>query len=299
MLEKLPVLSHATVSFVPMTTKTRNEASVTADWIRVPAMRPSDDLMKRASNLGIEIISWDQQRGAVRRCVDGKPAVGPTFMGSHDEVSAYLQAWEHLRAEKVTEQEPQVRDAMLAICTSVPIFPKQSTQITVRPQVPFRGRRVAIPDRLARHFVINDLRVGNCSQFPCSQDVPGETWAVRLHGLPVLEISTEIEQREGKEHIVVPIRVIGAETAELGRALTMTTCQPCQDIVVVVTCVDEETLRGHPFEMLIFGEEIRPSIPSLPLPIRRAWNRLNGLNGTSIDFERTPPGFGWDPDPDL
>jgi hypothetical protein len=229
-------------------------------------------------------------------------------MGSHDEVLAYLQAWEHLRAEKVTEQEPQVRDAMLAICAGVPILPRQWAQITVRPQVPFRGRRVAIPDRIARHFVIHDLKVGNCSQFPCCQDVPGEAWAVRLQGMPILEIATEIEQREGKEHIVVPIRVIDAGIAELGRALTMTTCQPCQDIVVCVTCVDEKTLRGHPFEMLIFGEEIRPSLPSLPLPLRRAADRLND---TSIDFrtatqlpvpvkfERTPPGFGWDPDPDL
>ena len=106
----------------------------------------------------------------------------------------------------------------------------------------------------------------------------------------------------------MPIRVASAETAELGRALTMTTCQPCQDINVFVTCIDEEAVLGHPFEMLIFGEEIWPSPAATHPRNRRAEERRDvtsiALQATTrspvpAKFERTPPGFGWDPDPDL
>lgn len=49
----------------------------------------------------------------------------------------------------------------------------ESTTITSRPQVLFRGERLVIPSDIAGDFVIDDVKVGKDSQFVAEGSIPG------------------------------------------------------------------------------------------------------------------------------
>ena len=71
---------------------------------------------------------------------------------------------------------------VLPMSTGVPILPTQSAQITARPQrVAFRPERVFISaagtSGGAADWVVNDIKIGNRSQFSQSGDVPGDMFA--------------------------------------------------------------------------------------------------------------------------
>lgn len=51
-----------------------------------------------------------------------------------------------------------------------------TANITTRPQVPFRGRRLIIPSDIAGSFLITDLKVGKNSMFPTSDPVPARAF---------------------------------------------------------------------------------------------------------------------------
>ena len=66
---------------------------------------------------------------------------------------------------------------LLPMSSGVSILPNTSAQITSRPQnVAFRPERVIIGGT-AGDWIVNDIKVGNRSQFSQSGDVPGETFA--------------------------------------------------------------------------------------------------------------------------
>lgn len=48
--------------------------------------------------------------------------------------------------------------------------------ISAAPQIPFRGRRLLIPSDIAGSILINDIKVGQASQFPASNPVPGRAF---------------------------------------------------------------------------------------------------------------------------
>lgn len=54
-----------------------------------------------------------------------------------------------------------------------PIEGGDSTTITSRPQVLFRGERLVIPSDIAGDFVIDDVKVGKDSQFVAEGSIPG------------------------------------------------------------------------------------------------------------------------------
>jgi hypothetical protein len=71
---------------------------------------------------------------------------------------------------------------VLPMSTGVAILPTQSAQITARPQrVAFRPERVFISaagtSGGAADWVVNDIKIGNRSQFSQSGDVPGDMFA--------------------------------------------------------------------------------------------------------------------------
>jgi hypothetical protein len=72
-----------------------------------------------------------------------------------------------LRADRIT----------LPMSSGVAILPNTSAQITSRPQnVAFRPERIIIGGRPG-DWIVNDIKVGNRSQFSQSGDVPGEMFA--------------------------------------------------------------------------------------------------------------------------
>jgi hypothetical protein len=71
---------------------------------------------------------------------------------------------------------------VLPMSTGVAILPTQSAQITARPQrVAFRPERVFISSAGttggAADWIVNDIKIGNRSQFSQSGDVPGDMFA--------------------------------------------------------------------------------------------------------------------------
>lgn len=78
----------------------------------------------------------------------------------------------------VERQRPPRTDRItLPMSSGVAIIPNTSAQITSRPQaVAFRPERIIIGGRPS-DWVVNDVKVGNRSQFAQSGDVPGEMFA--------------------------------------------------------------------------------------------------------------------------
>jgi len=82
------------------------------------------------------------------------------------------------RAQLVERPAPHRADRItLPMSSGVAIFPNTSAQITSRPQaVAFRPERIIIGGTPGS-WIVNDVKVGNRSQFAQSGDVPGEMFA--------------------------------------------------------------------------------------------------------------------------
>jgi hypothetical protein len=61
-----------------------------------------------------------------------------------------------------------------------------SANISANPQQLFRPERFVIPASLAPSFTVQDIKVGNVSQFPNAGDIPGESFAQNSFGNEML-----------------------------------------------------------------------------------------------------------------
>ena len=98
---------------------------------------------------------------------------------------------------------------ILPLSTGVPILPTQSAQITGRPQaVAFQGNRFLISNAGtaggAADWIVNDLKIGNRSQFVQSGDVPGDLFAVNA-----IDTFVRFETAQTAMDIVVVVTYIG------------------------------------------------------------------------------------------
>ena len=98
---------------------------------------------------------------------------------------------------------------ILPLSTGVPILPTQSAQITGRPQVrAFAGRRLMVSNAGtaggAADWIINDIKIGNRSQFVQSGDVPGDLFAVNA-----IDTFVRFETAQTAMDIVVVVTYIG------------------------------------------------------------------------------------------
>lgn len=75
---------------------------------------------------------------------------------------------------------PRALSYFLPVSTGVLIQPSQSAQITARPQALFLPERIVIANSV--HWAVNDVKVGNVSQFAQSGDVPGQAFDSRAVG---------------------------------------------------------------------------------------------------------------------
>ncbi|MEO8877480.1 MAG: hypothetical protein ABI461_17930 [Polyangiaceae bacterium] len=86
------------------------------------------------------------------------------------------------------------------------IAPGDEEDIEVKPQVYFRGERLALPPSLARYFDILDIKVGKDSQLAATGTMPGESFSAHAVGVR-MELDT------AKPGIVITIRVRNVDTA--------------------------------------------------------------------------------------
>lgn len=108
--------------------------------------------------------------------------------------------------------------------TGEALIPPGSTfQVTSRPQVgSFRGDRLAIPDAIAEHFEIFDIRVGNRSQWVQAGTLDGSMFATQIRDQPVYRF-------DGPHKIVMTEAALHA----FGREIDLDTCQVAMDITIV------------------------------------------------------------------
>jgi hypothetical protein len=70
-----------------------------------------------------------------------------------------------------------------------------STRLVVQPQVALKGRRLIIPSDIAPAVRVNDLRIGNTSQLPSREPLPGRMFSEFAHAdleLQTAQISQQI-----------------------------------------------------------------------------------------------------------
>lgn len=80
------------------------------------------------------------------------------------------------------------------------IAPGDEEDIEVKPQVYFRGERLAIAPTLARYFDVIDIKVGKNSQLAATGDMPGESFSA-------LAVGVRMELDTAKPGIVITLRV--------------------------------------------------------------------------------------------
>jgi hypothetical protein len=85
------------------------------------------------------------------------------------------------------------------------IAPGDEEDIEVKPQVYFRGERLAIPPTIARYFDILDIKVGKDSQLAATGTMPGESFSA-------LAVGVRMELDTAKPGIVITIRVRNVDT---------------------------------------------------------------------------------------
>lgn len=93
----------------------------------------------------------------------------------------------------VRKAEPNAAQEMvLGIQSASTVAAGASEVITFRPQVLFRGTRLIIPDAIAPFFTIDDIKIGNQSQFAASGAVPAAAFgeSVNSSGRPNLVMKT-------------------------------------------------------------------------------------------------------------
>jgi len=114
------------------------------------------------------------------------------------------------RAAVVTAPMPtQANRDILPMSTGVPILPTQSAQITGRPQVMvFKIGRFVISNAGtaggAADWIVNDIKIGNRSQFVQSGDVPGDLFAVNA-----IDTFVRFEAAQTAMDVVVVVTYIG------------------------------------------------------------------------------------------
>jgi hypothetical protein len=114
------------------------------------------------------------------------------------------------RAAVVAAPMPtQANRDILPMSTGVPILPTQSAQITGRPQtLVFKIGRFVISNAGtaggAADWIVNDIKIGNRSQFVQSGDVPGDLFATNA-----IDTFVRFESAQTAMDVVVVVTYIG------------------------------------------------------------------------------------------
>ena len=143
-------------------------------------------------------------------------------------------------------------NACIGSCTNVPIEPSQSAQITVRPQC-----EEFTPTHFVTgvdDFMINDIRIGNRSQFPQSGDIPSEAFRMNVSGRAlILRPGEDV----GSAQIDIPEREIEGLPMACS-AFRWDRCLAAMNIIVIVTNVSSEPVE---FRAWLLGIQQRARAP--------------------------------------
>lgn len=207
--------------------------------------KPPESFVRDCAELGFVIGGWDETTAGIF-------GHGAEFVGTHTEVMAFLRGWVGCETRNTRE----VTRYMLALTSGDVvtdrhrITPGTTIAITARPQRGnFRGDRVAIPDSIAQHFVIDDISVGNRSQFIQAGSIDGGLFAARIDATPLFELVQRgnlhrLEMTPGTDHA-------------FGLELSMDVAETAMDVTMYVTAKDS-CPPGTPFMAIVLGSFVAP-----------------------------------------
>lgn len=203
------------------------------------------DIIALAEKHNFSIMAWSKVDGVLR-------GNSQDFIGTHAEIRAYLDAWNacvetgKVERVKMSDRDWGVKYSMLSMVSNSEIPPGQMAQITARPQITFRGMRLAVTDTSAPFFGIQDIRVGHRSVFPQSGRIPAEAFACHLVGQAKLLV-----ERIGPEPFSISIQETAVE--EFGKALPFPTCLVAQEMMIYLENTSDRPRR---FEGFIIGKSL-------------------------------------------
>lgn len=146
---------------------------------------------------------------------------------------AFLDGRDHEAVHMIRNLDPIGFRYLLPASASAQIPAHTSAQIICRPQMaPFKVTHLLVSRTCAEFFNINDLRVGNRSQFVQSGDVPADLFEVDA---PILESSVFDDLKPGEMITIKIDKIIG----RLGLALDLELVEMALDLVLVVTNIDD------------------------------------------------------------
>jgi hypothetical protein len=110
------------------------------------------------------------------------------------------------RRMRVVREEPKNQRQFPIGFELAAIAPGDEEDIEVKPQVLFRGERLAIAQSIARYFDVLDIKVGKDSQLAATGALTGEAFETRAVGVR-MELDT------AQPGIVITLRVKNIDTA--------------------------------------------------------------------------------------
>ena len=124
----------------------------------------------------------------------------------HEEHERHHQHHPGERRMRIVKEEPKNQRQFPIGFSLDDIAPGDEVDIEVKPQVLFRGERLAIAQSTARYFEILDIKVGKDSQLAATGALTGEAFETRAVGVR-MELDT------AQPGIVITIRVRNIDTA--------------------------------------------------------------------------------------
>lgn len=120
----------------------------------------------------------------------------PQATPQQQQMTQYVQ---QQRRRLVKEEPSHERQFPIGFCREC-MRPGEEADIEVKPQVYFRGERLAIPASIARYFDILDIKVGKDSQLAATGAMPGESFST-------LAVGVRMELDTARPGIVLTLRV--------------------------------------------------------------------------------------------
>ena len=117
----------------------------------------------------------------------------------------HFYGYEEPRRRRLVAEEPTHERQFPIGFIRENIAPNDEEDIEVKPQVYFRGERLALPPTIARYFDILDIKVGKDSQLAATGSMPGESFSA-------LSVGVRMELDTAKPGIVITLRVRNVDT---------------------------------------------------------------------------------------
>lgn len=214
----------------------------------------SDALRERVIACGFDLVGWDETSGAISHSRNS----GLEFVGTHVEIEAYLFGWMASREAAATDRlgaDEVIQAALVSLCgyRNELVSPGAMAMYHTRPQVPFRGQRVVIPDEIAPYFDVMDITVGTRSCMPHAGLFPAVAFATRASGLGSLVASASPSMSQP-----IAISISERAYAQAGTRIAMPMTQVGMDIGITVANKSDE---AQAFECYVIGQTVRVNSP--------------------------------------